>query len=140
MPQIHLAPDVRASIEDVITRFFWSLDNDAIDDVVSLFTDDAIVDMGVPGRPIASGQDSVRALFGVRPEGRVVRHHWGGLLPLSDDGDIAVSFQFTTYVGRKGEPAPPTATSIGDVAARFRADAEGHWRFAGMDRSVIFTF
>lgn len=128
------------AIDALITRFFWCLDNDEIDEAARMFTADAWLDMGVANHPRVQGPDGVRALFGVRPPHRVVRHHWFGFMPLTVGDEIAACFQFATYVGSKGEAGTPTATTIGDVRISVRQDStDGVWRLAGMERDVVFS-
>jgi SnoaL-like protein len=75
-------------IIDLVHRYSYGVDHRRHDEVVSLFTEDCVVDYG-PGWPPVRGRLALREMFG-HPSGfRATSHHNANVLVTFDDDDHA---------------------------------------------------
>ena len=136
-----IAVEDRLEITDLITDFFAFLDAGDGAALEHLFAEDASLDMGIAGRPVAEGRSAIGAGVGRRPPGRAVRHLWSSLRVSPQASGAAATFQVMVYEHEEGSSAPARMVHLCDTDVALARDAaDGQWRFTAMMRRVIFVF
>ncbi|RYG88190.1 MAG: nuclear transport factor 2 family protein [Alphaproteobacteria bacterium] len=114
------------------------MDQGRYEETAALFTEDAVWVRG--GKPVA-GQGAILDALKQRPVGDVSRHLITNVLVnLTTDKDGTATACFVPLRGTKredGSVATPPITNVGDLAYRFRREADG-WRIAHLQPTMIF--
>ena len=125
--------EVRAELEDLVTRYSMAVDERDLDTVVALFTPDAV--FGHPSDPDVVGHDMIRAHYRSRLSGLVYSYHYAhNQLIEWDGGDEA-----TGEVNAHAEMAFPGTLVV--AALRYHDTyrrTDGVWRFARRDQSFYY--
>jgi hypothetical protein len=122
---------IRFALQDLNTAFTYFLDHDRIDDLVDLFTEDAVY---THAERRSEGRVAIRALFTARADAgvRTCRHLYTGLkLDIENEasargGSVCMTFAFD------GRPpvTPATPYLVADFDDVYRLCADGKWRIA----------
>jgi uncharacterized protein (TIGR02246 family) len=129
----------RRAIEALNGDFCHALDRGTIDDVVALFTPDAVYSRDAR---VSSGQGEIRALLEARIANgpRTARHMTSGLRIAFTGPDGATGLSVCTVYTAAGEPpipaaAPGAVADFEDVYVR----TEAGWRFARRHIRTLFA-
>ena len=131
---------IRLAIEDLNTAFTHHLDHDEVDELVDLFTDDALY---THGSRVSRGRAAIRDLFEARRSAgvRTARHLYSGLkLNIENHADATGSSVCMTFAF--DGPAPVSNTLphlVADFEDRYRCDSAGLWRIAERRICRIFV-
>jgi len=131
---------VRLALEDLNTAFTFFLDHDRIDELVDLFTEDALY---THGERRSEGREAIRALFERRAAAgvRTCRHLSTGLrleieCPTAARGtSVCLTFAFD------GPPpvTPATPFLVADFVDAYRLCSDGRWRISVRNIQRIFV-
>jgi len=125
--------EVRADLEDLVTRYSMAVDDRDLDGVLALFTPDA--SFGHKSDPGIVGHDRIRAHYRDRLSGLVYSYHYAhNQLVEWNGGDEA-----TGEVNAHAEMAFPDKLVI--AALRYHDTyrrIDGEWRFASRDQSFYY--
>lgn len=122
---------IRLALEELNTSFTYFLDHDRLDELVELFTEDAVY---THGERRSVGRDAVRAVFAARKAGgvRTVRHVASGLRLAVESDSKATGTSVCLTFAYDGPPPvmPATPYLVADFDDEYRRCADGRWRFA----------
>ena len=125
--------EVRAELQDLVTRYSMAVDERDLDTVIDLFTPDAT--FGHPSDPHIEGPEQIRAHYRSRLTGLVYSYHYAhNQLIEWNGGDEA-----TGEVNAHAEMAFPGKLVI--AALRYHDTyrrTDGVWRFAARDQSFYY--
>lgn len=114
------------------------MDQGRYEDTAALFSDDAVWVRG--GKPVA-GRSAILEALRQRPAGDLSRHLVTNVLvELTSDREGTATACFVPLRGTRredGSVATPPITNVGDLAYRFRREAEG-WRITHLQPTMIF--
>jgi len=114
------------------------MDQGHYEETAALFTEDAVWVRG--GKPVR-GRAAILAALYQRPETDISRHIVTNVLvDLTAEGEARATANFIPLRGARredGTVATPPISSVGDLAYRFRKDADG-WRIAHLQPTMIF--
>lgn len=131
---------IRLALEDLNTSFTHHLDHNEVDQLVNLFTADALY---THGSRVSRGRQAIRELFeGRRSAGvRTARHLYSGLrLNIEDDANATGTSVCMTFAFDGPVPVRNTLPHlVADFEDRYRCDSEGHWRIAERHIRRIFV-
>ena len=131
---------IRLALEDLNTGFTHYLDHGRIDELVGLFTEDALY---IHGQRRSEGRAAIRALFEQRAAGgvRTCRHLSTGLRLKIDHATAARGTSVCLTFAFDG-PAPVTPATpylVADFDDTYRLCADGKWGIASRHIRRIFT-
>jgi ketosteroid isomerase-like protein len=121
---------IRLAIEDLNTAFCRHLDHNEIDQLVALFTEDALYTHG-PRR--SEGRAEIEDLFRRRTASgaRTSRHLYSALTVEIEQPTRARGSSVCLTFGADGEPPlPAVPLLVADFDDVYVADTDGRWRFA----------
>lgn len=131
---------IRLALEDLNTGFTHYLDHDRIDELVDLFTEDALY---THGERRSEGRATIRALFERRAAAavRTCRHLSTGLRLEIDSETAARGTSVCLTFAYDGPPpvTPATPYLVADFDDAYRMCADGKWRIAARHIRRIFT-
>ena len=138
--------EIRLSIEDLNSAFTSHLDHNQVDELVALFTEDALY---THGERVSRGRAEIHTLFQKRSVSgapgasgvRTARHLYSGLqIEIISDTEatgrsVCMTFAF--------DGPPPVGTTVPHLVAdfedRYRLCTDGRWRFAERRIERIFV-
>jgi ketosteroid isomerase-like protein len=107
-------------------------------ETAALFTEDATWVRG--GKPV-TGRDNILAALHQRPATDISRHIVTNVLvTVTSEREAVATAMFVPLRGARredGTVATPPITNVGDLAFRFRRDADG-WRIVHLQPTMIF--
>lgn len=118
----------RLAIQDLNTAFCDYLDNNQVDKLVALFSEDTYYQHG---SRISEGREAVRALFGKRSETpRTARHMYTGLSVEFTGEDTAIGHSVCMTFAKDGLPPikPAAPFLVADFFDDYAREADGQWR------------
>ena len=131
---------IRLALQDLNARFNYTLDHDLIDELVDLFTEDAVY---THGERRSAGRAAIRALFAARRAAgtRTTRHMSADLLLKIDSASSASGHSVCmTFAADSAPPvSPATPYLVADFEDQYRLCSDGRWRFAVRHIRRIFT-
>jgi ketosteroid isomerase-like protein len=131
---------IRLALEDLNTGFTHYLDHERIDELVDLFTEDALY---THGERRSEGRQEIRALFEQRAAAgvRTCRHLSTGLRLAIENATAARGTSVCLTFAYDGAPpvTPATPYLVADFDDAYRLCADGKWRFATRHIRRIFT-
>lgn len=131
---------IRLALEDLNTGFTHYLDHDRSDELVDLFTEDALYTHG--GRR-SEGRAAIRALFERRAAAgvRTCRHLSTGLRLDIESPTAALGTSVCLTFAFDGPPpvTPATPYLVADFDDVYRLCADGRWRVAARHIRRVFT-
>jgi len=131
---------IRLALEDLNSAFTHFLDHDRLDELVDLFTEDAVY---THGERRSVGREAVRAVFAARKAGgvRTVRHVASGLRfeILGDSSATGTSVCLTFAYDGPPPVTPATPYLVADFEDEYRRCADGRWRIAVRHIRRIFV-
>jgi ketosteroid isomerase-like protein len=131
---------IRLALEDLNTAFTHNLDHGKLDDLVDLFTEDALY---THAKRRSEGKEEIRKLFLARAaaEVRTVRHLASGLRLEIESPTAARGTSVCLTFAHDGEPPAPHATPhlVADFEDEYRLCEDGQWRFAVRHIRRIFV-
>jgi SnoaL-like protein len=131
---------VRFALQDLNTAFGYLLDHDRIDDLVELFTEEAVY---THGERRSVGRAAIRALFDSRQAAgaRTTRHMSTGLTLHIDSASTARGSSVCMTFAHDGLPpvTPATPYLVADFEDQYQLCPDGRWRIARRDIRRIFT-
>lgn len=113
------------------------MDQGRYEESAALFTQDAVWVRG--GKPVA-GRDAILASLHQRPSGDLSRHLVTNVLVDIEGDEGRATASFVPLRGTKredGSVAMPPITNVGDLAYKFRKEADG-WRITHLQPTMIF--
>jgi ketosteroid isomerase-like protein len=130
---------IRLAIEDLNSSFTHHLDHNEVDQLVDLFTDDALY---THGTRVSRGRGEIRELFESRRDAgvRTARHLYSGLrLNIEDEANATGSSVCMTFAFDGPAPVRNTLPHlVADFEDRYRLDAHARWRIAERHIRRIF--
>lgn len=130
---------IRLALEDLNAAFAHHLDHGNIDELVALFTDDALY---THGPRISRGRAEIETVFRKREARgpRTSRHLLSGLRIAIDSPTSASGSSVCLSFAADGvPPLPAKPFLVADFEDRYRLDADGSWRFAERHILRVFT-
>jgi ketosteroid isomerase-like protein len=131
---------IRLALEDLNTAFTHFLDHDRLDELVDLFTEDAVY---THGERHSVGREAVRSVFLARAAGgvRTVRHVTSGLRLTIESDSKATGTSVCLTFAYDGPPpvTPATPYLVADFDDEYRRCADGRWRIAVRHIRRIFV-
>jgi ketosteroid isomerase-like protein len=122
---------IRFALQDLNTAFTHNLDQGKIEDLVDLFTEDALY---THGKRRSEGREEIRKLFVARADAgvRTVRHLASGLrLEIESETQVRGSSGCLTFAHDGPAPAPQaTPHLVADFEDVYRLCDDGKWRIA----------
>jgi hypothetical protein len=126
------------SCERLVIASYSLMDQGRYEETAALFTDDATWVRG--GKPV-SGREAILAALRQRPETDISRHIVTNVLvDLTSEDEARATACFIPLRGARredGTVATPPITNVGDLACRFRREADG-WRITHLQPTMIF--
>jgi hypothetical protein len=131
---------IRFALQDLNTAFTYFLDHDRIDDLVDLFTEDAVY---THAERRSEGRAAIRALFTARAAAgvRTCRHLYTGL-KLDIENEVSARGASVCMTFAFDGPAPVTPATpylVADFDDVYRLCADGKWRIAARAIHRIFV-
>jgi hypothetical protein len=130
--------EAEMACQRLVIASYSLMDQGRYEETAALFTQDAIWVRG--GKPV-SGRDAILASLNQRPDADLSRHLVTNILvDLMSDSEGTATACFVPLRGTKredGSVATPSITNIGDLAYRFRREANG-WLIAHLQPRIIF--
>ncbi len=120
----------RLAIQDLNTAFCDHLDNNRVDKLVNLFTENTYYQHG---SRISNGREEVRALFGKRSETpRTARHMYTGLSVEFTGVDSASGHSVCMTFAKDGLPPiqPALPYLVADFFDEYVREMDGRWRIS----------
>ncbi len=120
----------RLAIQDLNTAFCDHLDNNRVDQLVNLFTENTYYQHG---SRISNGREEVRALFGKRSETpRTARHMYTGLSVEFTGVDSASGHSVCMTFAKDGLPPiqPALPYLVADFFDEYVREMDGRWRIS----------
>jgi ketosteroid isomerase-like protein len=131
---------IRLALEDLNTGFTHYLDHDRIDELIDLFTEDALY---THGERRSEGRAAIRSLFERRAAAgvRTSRHLATGLRLEIDGPALARGSSVCLTFAFDGAPpaTPATPYLVADFEDSYRLCGDGKWRIAVRHIRRIFT-
>jgi hypothetical protein len=131
---------IRLALQDLNAAFTYLLDHDKIDDLVDLFTEDALY---THGERRSEGRTAIRMLFAARSAAgaRTSRHVSSGLILHIDSESSARGTSVCLTFAQDGPPpiTPATPYLVADFDDEYRLCADGRWRIAVRGIRRIFA-
>ncbi len=131
---------IRLALEDLNTAFTYNLDHAKLDELVDLFTEDALY---THARRRSEGREEIRKLFVARAADgvRTVRHLASGLRLQIDSPTAARGTSVCLTFAHDGESPVSHATPhlVADFEDVYRLCEDGRWRFAVRHIQRIFV-
>ena len=131
---------IRLALQDLNATFNYTLDHDRIDELVDLFTEDAVY---THGERRSLGRAEIRALFAARRAAgsRTTRHMSTDLLLQIDSATAASGHSVCmTFAADSAPPISPAAPFlVADFEDQYRLCSDGRWRIAARHIRRIFT-
>lgn len=122
----------------LVVASYSLMDQGRYEETANLFTEDAIWVRG--GKPVA-GRCAILDALNQRPAGDLSRHLVTNVLvELTSENEGTATACFVPLRGARrddGSVATPPITNVGDLAYRFRREANG-WRIAHLQPTMIF--
>jgi hypothetical protein len=132
--------EIRLALEDLNSGFTHCLDHDQIDELIDLFTEDALY---THGERRSEGRAAIRALFERRGAAgiRTCRHLGTGLRLEIDSPTLARGSSVCLTFAFDGPPpvTPATPYLVADFEDTYRLCSDGRWRIAVRHIQRIFT-
>ena len=130
--------DAERACEKLAVAAYSLMDRGHYDETSALFTDDAVWVRG--GKPVV-GRVAILASLNQPPETDVSRHLVTNVMvSVSSDDEATGTATFIPLRGARredGTVATPPLTNVGDLAFRFRREADG-WRISHLQPTMIF--
>ena len=124
--------------QSLVVASYSLMDQGRYEETANLFTEDAIWVRG--GKPVA-GRGAILDALNQRPAGDLSRHLVTNVLvELTSENEGTATACFVPLRGARrddGSVATPPITNVGDLAYRFRREANG-WRIAHLQPTMIF--
>jgi ketosteroid isomerase-like protein len=131
---------IRFALQDLNTAFTHNLDHGKIDELIDLFTEDALY---THAKRRSEGREEIRKLFVARAEAgvRTVRHLACGLkLEIESESAARGSSVCLTFAHDGPAPAPhATVHLVADFEDAYRLCDDGRWRIAARHIERIFV-
>lgn len=131
---------IRLAIEDLNAAFTHHLDHNEVDQLVDLFTDDAVY---THGNRVSRGRGEIRELFESRRDAgvRTARHLYSGFrLKIEDEANATGSSVCLTFAFDGPAPVRKTLPHlVADFEDRYRLDVGGCWRIAERHIRRVFV-
>lgn len=131
---------IRLALEDLNSAFTHNLDHGKLDELVDLFTEDALY---THAKRRSEGREQIRKLFVARDAAgvRTVRHLASGLRLEIESPTQARGTSVCLTFAHDGEPPAPHATPhlVADFEDVYRLCEDGRWRFAVRHIQRIFV-
>jgi len=131
---------IRLALEDLNTAFTHHLDHGKLEELVDLFTEDALY---THAQRRSEGKEEIRKLFLARAaaEVRTVRHFASGLRLQIESPTAARGTSVCLTFAHDGESPAPHATPhlVADFEDVYRLCEDGKWRFAARHIHRIFV-
>jgi ketosteroid isomerase-like protein len=131
---------IRFALEDLNKAFTHNLDHGKLDELVDLFTEDALY---THAKRRSEGREEIRELFVARAAAgaRTVRHLASGLRLEIDSPTAARGTSVCLTFAHDGESPAPDATPhlVADFEDVYRLCGDGKWRFAVRHIHRIFA-
>lgn len=132
--------EIRLAIEDLNAAFAYHLDHNEIDQLVDLFTEDAVYTMG-PRRSV--GRSIIQQRFEQRIAGgpRTSRHLYSGLRVSVEAEDLARATSVWMSFAQDGEPplTPAVPFLVADMEDIYVRSQDGKWRFKERHIHKVFS-
>ena len=129
----------RLALEELNSAFTYHLDNGNIDELVDLFTTDAVYSNG-PRR--SEGRDEIETLFRnrVAKGPRTSRHIYSGLrLELKSATEASGTSVCMSFAADGLPPLPAKPFLVADFIDSYRLDSDGRWRIAARHINPVFV-
>jgi ketosteroid isomerase-like protein len=131
---------IRLALQDLNATFNYALDHDRIDQLLDLFTEDAVY---THGERRSVGRTEIRALFAARGAAgvRTTRHMSADLLLQIESASAAGGHSVCmTFAADSAPPISPAAPFlVADFEDQYRLCSDGRWRIASRHIRRIFT-
>ena len=131
---------IRLALQDLNAAFTYNLDHGHIDELVDLFTEDALY---THAKRRSEGREEIRKLFATRAAAgvRTVRHFASGLRLEIESPTTAHGTSVCLTFAHEGDPPVPHATPhlVADFEDVYRLCEDGRWRFAVRHIHRIFV-
>jgi len=131
---------IRFALQDLNNAFVHTLDHDHVEELVDLFTEEAVY---THGDRRSEGREAIRALFEARRAAgvRTARHLSTGLMLQIDSATLARGRSVCLTFAFDGPPpvTPATPHLVADFEDRYQRCADGRWRIAERHIRRIFV-
>jgi hypothetical protein len=124
-----VAAQDRASLEALLTEFYWRLDHAGVGSVAELFVERGTL---VTPRGAHAGREQIARWFAERTIGgeRVTRHSWSNLrLSPASDGRVTIEAHVLTATAPSGNPSQLIEIIFGDTTDLVVKNARSGWLF-----------
>lgn len=131
--------EIRLALEDLNAAFAEHLDLNRIEDLVDLFTDDALY---THGPRESRGRAEIESLFRKRVEKgpRTSRHLYSGLrIEIVSEREATGRSVCLSFAADGMPPLPANPFLVADFVDRYRRDDDGRWRFAERHIHRVFV-
>jgi hypothetical protein len=130
---------IRAQIEALSIEYYYRIDHGNSEDVIELFTPNAILEIG--GQKL-TGREAIRRYYANRSRTWITRHVSTNLRITYIDADhVDVIRLFTYYHGDKAESAGPypALPSVAEYHEIVERGPDGAWRYAFRASTPVFS-